>query len=40
LITVPRPDGSLIFMIFVAPEADFEKLKPTFDAMVRSAQFK
>jgi Zn-dependent protease with chaperone function len=39
LVTVPRRDGSMIYMIFVATEADFEKLKPTFDAMLKSAQF-
>ena len=40
LVTVPRGDGSVIFMIFVAPESDFSRLKPTYDAMLKSAQFK
>lgn len=40
LITVPMRDGSLIYMIFVAPESDFSRLQPTFEAMLRSAQFK
>ena len=40
LVTVPRNDGSVIFMIFVAPQRDFDRLKPTYEAMVRSAQFK
>jgi hypothetical protein len=40
LVTVPRRDGSLIFMIFVAPEADFARLQPTYEAMVRSVQLK
>ena len=40
LITVPMQDGSLIFMIFVAPESDFSRFQPTFDSMLRSAQFK
>jgi hypothetical protein len=39
LVTVPQRDG-LIFMIFVAPEADFAKFQPTFEAMVKSVQFK
>jgi hypothetical protein len=39
LVTAPLRDG-LIFMIFVAPEADFARLQPTFDAMVKSVQFK
>jgi Zn-dependent protease with chaperone function len=40
LVTVSMRDGSLIYMIFAAPEADFSRFQPTFDAMVRSAQFK
>ena len=40
LVTVPRKDGSMIFMIFVAPRAHFEQFRPTFEAMVRSVQLK
>jgi hypothetical protein len=40
LVTVPRNDGSMVFMIFVAPEADFPRLQPTYEAMLKSAQFK
>jgi hypothetical protein len=40
LVTVQQNDGSIIFMIFVAPEPDFSRLKPTYDAMLKSAQFK
>ena len=40
LVTVQQNDGSLIYMIFVAPESDFSRLKPTYDAMLKSAQFK
>jgi Zn-dependent protease with chaperone function len=40
LVTVPMKDGSLIFMIFVAPEAEFDRLRPTYEAMVKSAQFR
>ena len=40
LITVPLQDGSLIFMIFVAPEADFARLQPTYQAMLKSVQFR
>ena len=39
LVTIPRPDGSLIFMIFVAPETDFERFQQTYAAMVQSVQF-
>jgi hypothetical protein len=40
LVTVPQSDGSLIFMIFIAPQADFGTLQPTYQAMLKSAQFR
>jgi beta-barrel assembly-enhancing protease len=40
LVTVPMRDGSMIFMIFVAPQVDFDRLQPTYQAMVKSVQFR
>jgi len=40
LVTIPRPDGSMIFMIFVAPQAEFDRLKPTYEAMLKSVQLR
>ena len=40
VVTVPQADGSLIFMIFIAPEADFPQLQPTYEAMLKSIQFR
>jgi Zn-dependent protease with chaperone function len=40
LVTVPRQDGSMIFMIFVAPHAEFDRLKPTYEAMLKSVQLR
>jgi hypothetical protein len=40
LVTVQQSDGSMIYMIFIAPEADFGALQPTYDAMVKSIQFR
>jgi hypothetical protein len=40
LVTVPQSDGSLIFMIFIAPQSDFGALQPTYEAMVNSIQFR
>jgi hypothetical protein len=40
LVTVPLHDGSVIYMIFVAPEADFARLQPTYEAMLKSVQFR
>jgi hypothetical protein len=40
LVTVPQGDGSMIFMIFIAPQSDFSALQPTYEAMVKSIQFR
>ncbi len=40
LVTVLRNDGSVIFMIFLAPEPSFDRFKPAFEAMLKSAKFK
>jgi hypothetical protein len=36
LVTVARPDGAVSFMVFVAPEQDYEVLKPLFSSMIQS----
>ena len=38
LITLPRPDGTTAYLIFVAPQSDSAALQPLFDAMVLSFQ--
>jgi hypothetical protein len=40
LVTVPQRDGSVIFMVFVAPQTEFSRLEPTYRAMLRSMQVK
>jgi Zn-dependent protease with chaperone function len=39
LVTIPRPDGSVVFLVFVAPESEFQRLSPTFDKMLKSVRF-
>jgi beta-barrel assembly-enhancing protease len=39
LVTVPQRDGSVIFMVFVAPQAHFERFQATYEEMLKSAQF-
>ena len=39
LVTVPQKDGSVIFMVFVAPQSHFERFQPTYEAMLKSVQF-
>jgi len=38
LVTVPQPDGSVIFMVFVAPQSDFDRFRPTYEAMLHSLE--
>jgi Zn-dependent protease with chaperone function len=39
LVTIPQPDGSVIFMIFVAPQPQFDRFQPTYEAMLKSVRF-
>lgn len=39
LVTIPQPDGSVIFMVFVAPQSHYESFQPTFEAMLKSVRF-
>ncbi|MDR3746728.1 MAG: M48 family metallopeptidase [Acidobacteriota bacterium] len=36
LVTLQRSDGSVLYLVFIAPEKDFSKLRPTFEQMLRS----
>jgi Zn-dependent protease with chaperone function len=36
VVTVPRGDGSAVFFVFVAPEPDFDHLRPTYESMLKS----
>ncbi len=36
LVTFARPDGTMNYLVFVAPEQEFATLKPTFNAILRS----
>jgi Zn-dependent protease with chaperone function len=38
LVTMPRADGSLMYLVFVSPERDFNQLHPTFQKMLDSLQ--
>jgi Zn-dependent protease with chaperone function len=39
LVTIPRQDGVVIFIVFVAPESDVSRLSSTYERMLRSVQF-
>lgn len=36
LVTTQCADGGVIYLVFIAPEKDFAKLRPTFEQMLRS----
>jgi len=39
LVTIPRQDGSIYYLVFVAPESEFGRFQPTFEKMLKSVQF-
>ena len=39
LVTLPRRDGSAFYFVFVAPQAEFDRFRPTYESMLRSVQF-
>jgi hypothetical protein len=38
LVTIPRPDGSVLYLVFIAPESEYQRLSPTFEKMLQSIQ--
>ena len=40
LVTVPRSQGGLLYLVFVAPEKDFAQLRPTYQRILESLQLK
>ncbi len=40
LVTLPRRDGSVLYLIFICPDKDFGSMRPTFEAMLRTVQLK
>jgi len=39
LVTIPRQDGSVFYLVFVAPESEFKNFQPTFEKMLQSVKF-
>lgn len=40
VVTMPRPDGSLLYMVFISPDKDFGPMRPAFEGMLRTLQVK
>ena len=39
LVTVPTPDGAVVGFVFVVPEAQFDRFRPTFESILSSLRF-
>jgi Zn-dependent protease with chaperone function len=40
LLTFQRRDGSLLYLVFIAPDKDFNSLRPTFEQMLKTLRLK
>jgi hypothetical protein len=40
LVTFKRSDGTLLYLVFIAPDKDFGSLRPTFEQMLKSLQLR
>ncbi len=40
LVAVQRQDGTLLYLVFIAPQNDFDHLRPTYEQMLRTLQVK
>jgi len=40
LVTVRQHDGSLLYLVFIAPDRDFGSLRPSFEDMLRSLRLR
>jgi hypothetical protein len=40
LVTLPRPQGGLLYLVFIAPENTFAQLQPTYKKMLESLQLR
>jgi len=40
LVTVQRQDGTLLYVVFIAPQSQFDQLRPTYERMLRTLRVK
>jgi hypothetical protein len=40
LVALQRRDGSLLYLVSIAPDKDFESLRPTFEQMLKSIRLR
>lgn len=40
LVALQRQDGTVLYLVFIAPQSEFDHLRPTFEQMLRTVQLK
>jgi hypothetical protein len=40
LVTLPRPEGGLLYLVFIAPQNSFNQFRPTYQRMLNSLQLR
>lgn len=40
LVTLPRPQGGLLYLVFIAPQSSFNQFRPTYQRMLNSLQLR
>jgi hypothetical protein len=40
LVAVQRQDGTLLYLVFIAPQNGFDQLRPTYEQMLRTLKLK
>lgn len=40
VVTMPRKDGTLLYLVFISPDKDFGTMRPAFESMLRTLQVK
>lgn len=40
VVTMPRKDGSVLYLIFISPDKEFGAMRPAFEAMLRTLQMR
>jgi hypothetical protein len=40
LVTLPRAQGGLLYLVFISPDRDYNQLHPTYQKMLESLQIR
>lgn len=40
LVTLPGPNGTLLYLVFIAPDREFNQLRPTYEQMLRTLRIR